>query len=209
MEIKLTVPCRPLLALRELAGKKDVRFYINGVCVELDGAGGGVMVATNGHVIGAYRLDGKTCDVPPVKARFIIPRTILDGLKPSPLHFALTATREGERWMLTLDGGTGRVSDLAIEGEFPQQWRANIPHAVSGEAAQFTTAALGMFQKASAALHGGRFKPLTIGHNGPTSAALVDLGDADFCGVMMPARYEAPTAPPAWLCRGEVQALAA
>lgn len=207
MDIKLTVPCRPLLALRELAGKKDVRWYINGVCVELDGAGGGVMAATNGAVLGAYRLDSKACGLPAVKASVIIPRTILDGLKPSPINFVLTAARDGERWMLTIDPTAGRVSDWAVEGVFPD-WRRNVPRTVSGESAQFNPALLALFQKAGAMLRGGTSRYCGIGHNG-TSPALVDLGDADFCGVIMPWRQDAPTAPPEWLSQGAPQALAA
>lgn len=196
--IQTTLPIRPLLALREFAAKKDVRYYLKGIFVDLSE---GVMVATNGHMMGVYRI---TLPVAPVK--FIIPRTLLDRLKPSPLDVAIAVTRIDERWRVELETDEGSLSDWAIDGQFPD-WRRVMPRSVSGETAQFNVDLLALCQKALKSLYGKGKRPyMAIGHNG-MHAALLGFGDADFCGCIMPMRGDPPSAAPAWIdARPELEA---
>lgn len=193
----INIPSRPLLALREIAAKKDVRYYLVGVSLEV-GPEGAYLSASNGRVLGVARLP----ECPPdVEAKIVIPRSMLDRLKPSPLDVILTARRDtadAGRWRLELDTLDGCLSNLSAH-EWAPDWRRLTPKAVSGVAGQFHQDELGVLIRASKALHGRSHPPLTIGHNGPDNAALIGFSCPDFFGVAMPMNEEMPAAPPAWI----------
>ena len=194
----INLPVRPLLALREFAGNKDIRNYLNGVGLEV-GPAGAFLSASNGHVLGVACLSECPANV---QAQFVIPRRLIDRLKPSPLDVVLTASREpdndGPGWRVELDTLEGRISDL-VAADVVVQWRNHVPRGVSGIAGQFHQAVLSTLVRASKALHGGAHPPMTISHNGPHDAALVGFGVCDFFGVAMPMRTEAMPAPPEWV----------
>ena len=194
----INLPSRPLLALREIAAKKDVRYYLNGVSLEV-GQEGAFLSASNGSILGVARLAECPANV---QAKVVIPRTLLDRLKPSEAAVTLTARRaplDGvECWRLELATPGMALSDWAA-AEMAADWRRVTPKSVSGVAGQFHQDVLSILIRASKALHGRSHPSITIGHNGPHDAALVGFENPDFFGVVMPMRYEAPDAPPAWI----------
>lgn len=194
----INLPSRPLLALREIAAKKDVRYYLNGVSLEV-GQEGAFLSASNGSILGVARLAECPANV---QAKVVIPRTLLDRLKPSALGVVvLTARRDtadAGRWRLELDTLDGCLSDWSVH-EWAPDWRRLTPRSPSGVAGQFHQEVLGTLIRASKALHGRSHPPMTIGHNGPGNAALIGFGDPDFFGVAMTMNAEMPDAPPAWI----------
>jgi DNA polymerase-3 subunit beta len=89
------------------------------------------------------------------------------------------------------------VHGKTLDGMFPE-WRKTVPARVTGEPAQFNTAYMGNLAKAYTALHGGKGTPyVALGFNGD-AAALIDLADENFFGILMPMRIDAPVSPPDW-----------
>lgn len=205
--LTINLPSRPLLALREIAAKKDIRPHLLGVGLEV-GPAGAFLSASNGHVLGVARLPEWPGNV---KAQFVIPRSLLDRLKPSPLDVVLTARREsdsdGARWRVELDTLDGCLSDWAAS-DVVVEWGRLTPRSPSGDAGQYHQDVLGTLARASKALHGATHPPVTIGHNGPHNPALIGFGVPDFFGIAMPMRADAPTEPPAWVHGGPVMAAA-
>jgi hypothetical protein len=89
------------------------------------------------------------------------------------------------------------MSGKTIDGEFPK-WRNVIPTKVFGKAAQFDPHYIGLLSKAWVILHGNKgHRRVGIGHNGE-GTALIDLGNDNFFGIIMPMRLDAPVSPPDW-----------
>lgn len=200
----ITLPSRPLLALREIAPKKDVRHYMCGVSLEV-GPEGAFLSASNGYILCVTRLPEGPANV---QATVVIPRSLLERVKPSrlshePLDVALTARRESDsdaaRWRLELDTLDGCISDWAT-AEWAPNWRALIPRQVSDVTAQFSLDALDTVRRAHSALQRGKGRRpvVAIGHNGHNTA-LLDFNSPDFIGAIQPMRADAPRSAPAWI----------
>lgn len=219
MEIKLTVRAEIIAALKLFAADKDVRFYLNGINLEI-GATESRLVATNGYSLGCFRIESEQPEVTTPLGNIIIPNDLLKPIKAKgmveiligPLETKKDA--EGEEVPVssarpvTLTYAGVSMSGKTLDGAFPD-WRRVIPSKVSGEAAQFNPAYVGLLAKVAAALY-GKSKYVGIGFNG-NDAALLDFGDENFVGVLMPLRPNAVTAPrtpPSWAHDYRLQAAA-
>lgn len=193
-EITINIPTAVLIAAREVAPKKDVRFYLVGALLELDGKGNAFLVATNGHIMTAYRIT----DAPMVAEKIIIPRTMLDKLKASPLDVILIATRgDAGEWRLSMYTDRMTFGDDAIEARYPD-WRRQFPRELSGAPAQFDVELIATLAKVERAFRRGKSRSyVTLGHNG-NATAIVDFGVGNLAGLIMPMHREAPTAAPDW-----------
>jgi hypothetical protein len=100
---------------------------------------------------------------------------------------------------LTLSNGTREVKGSTPDNPYPK-FRDVLPTEVSGDAAQFDARLITIFGKAYNLLQRGklRYQCVGIGHNG-RGAALLDLGDPNFIGCIMPLRESGPTSLPEWL----------
>ena len=219
MEIKLTVRAEIIAALKLFAADKDVRFYLNGINLEI-GATESRLVATNGHYLGCFRIESEQPEVTTPLGNIIIPNDLLKPIKAKgmveiaigPLEIKKDAKGEevpvSSARPVTLTYAGVSMSGKTLDGIFPD-WRRVIPSKVSGEAAQFEPAYIGQLAKVSAALY-GKNKYVGIGFNG-NGAALLDFGDENFVGVLMPLRPNAVTAPqtpPSWAHDYSLQAAA-
>ena len=209
MEIKLTVRAEIIAALKLFAANKDVRFYLNGINLEI-GATESRLVATNGHCLGCFRIESEQPEVTTPLGNIIIPNDLLKPIKAKgmveiligPLETKKDATGEevpvSKARPVTLTYAGLSMSGKTLDATFPD-FRRVIPSKVSGQPAQFDPAYVGLLAKVAAALY-GKSKYVGIGFNG-NDAALLDFGDENFVGVLMPLRpnvVTAPRTPPDW-----------
>lgn len=207
--MQFTIPVDTLKALLLAAGKKDTRYYLNGVLLDVR-ATDAVAVATDGHKLLAVPVtqDG---DAPYTVGQFIIPRDILESLKPAFKGAPATITIDAVAQKVSINTGGSSVSASLIDGRYPE-WRRVVPHKVSGTVSQFDADYIAAFGKIHKLL-GGKHSP-AIAHNGDGKegggpARVVFPNDA--VGVLMPMRY--PVAPsldnPSWLEYNPTQSTAA
>lgn len=209
MEIKLTVRAEIIAALKLFAADKDIRFYLNGINLEI-GATESLLVATNGYSLGCFRIESEQPEVTTPLGNIIIPNDLLKPIKAKgmveitigPLETKKDAKGEevpvSSARPVTLTYAGVSMSGKTLDGTFPD-FRRVIPSKVSGKAAQFDPAYVGQLAKVAAALY-GKSKHVGIGFNG-NAAALLDFGNENFVGVLMPLHPTAvtvPQTPPGW-----------
>lgn len=160
-----------LAAVAIFAAESDVRYYLNGVLIEVR-ASEVRCAATTGHMAGVCRLATEQAAMPDV----IVPSATV---KQALLNKSEVLTLEFENGKWSLAG----VSFTPIDGKFPD-YRRIIPKGHSGEAAQFNPAFIAAAAKAGKAL-GVKSAPI-IRHNGCNAAQVQFYGRDDFVGVLMP-----------------------
>ena len=222
MEIKLTVRAEAIAVLKLFVANKDVPHdYLNGINLEI-GRKETRLVATDGSMLGCFRVESEQPDVDAPLTDIIIPNDLLKAIKPSGLVEITIGEQE------TKDNGNGEkvpvsnarpvtltyaglsMSGKTVDSKFPD-FRRVIPAKVSGQPAQFDPRLIGTMAKAWSILHGGKGPHLAaIGFNG-NDCALLDLADENFVGVIMPMSPRAvvaPDAPPSWAHDYGLQAVA-
>lgn len=190
MDIKaeLTIPGKYLNALAQFAATKDVRFYLTGVCVEVD-RHVSHLIASDGSMLAAYRHCEEVNISAPVQAT--IPMTMLKGLKQGAqytLQIGDITHEDGSAYTRTVAIGlAGNIQvGNSLDGRYPE-WRRAIPHGeVSGEISQFDPDKIARAHKAYRQLNGTKTS-MTIGHNG-NAAAVISMRDPNFFAVVMPLR---------------------
>lgn len=174
-------------AMLQLAGKKDIRYYLNGVYIEFD-ATTTRAVGCDGHKLGIYQAaapDNRG------NGSIIIPRDVIENLpkKCGLLEFAQISETH---WQI--DTGTAIIKFAPCDAKYPDFRR--VAHSVqtagtSGVAAGFNLDYLNQFEKCGNVLAGSKLRVgnrLRLHHNGD-GAALVLLNCVDgFAGVVMPMR---------------------
>lgn len=212
MEIKLTVRAGVIAVLKLFASNKDVHRYLNGINLEI-GRNEARLVASDGVMLGCFRVESDQPDVDTPLTNIIIPNNLLKPIKPIGLVEITIGEREtkdngeGEEVPVsnarpvTITYGGLSISGETLGGKYPD-FRSVIPSEVSGQPAQFDLRLIATLAKAWSILH-GRKGPycVGIGHNG-NNPALITLGDPDFVGVIMPLRSDSivtPNTPPSWV----------
>ena len=211
MEIKLIVRAEIIAVLKLFASDKDVRYYLNGINLEI-GATESRLVATDGSMLGCFRVESEQPEVDAPLTDIIIPNDLLKAIKPS----GMVEITIGE--LETKDNGKGEkvpvsnarpvtltyaglsMSGKTMDGKFPD-FRRVIPAKVSGQPAQFDPRFTSTLAKAWSILHGGKGPHCVgLGFNG-NDGALITLADENFVGVIMPLRphvVTVPKTPPCW-----------
>ncbi len=187
-DFSVTLETAHILAAAELAAKKDIRFYPNGVCI--DGLGPHVLiVGTDGAVVGIVHTGVDVTE----KFAFIIPNAQLDILKKSGGVYAVFtytgARHDGQgRWKMD---SLGISSTWTTEGIYPD-FRRIMPGETSGEAAQYDPELIQKFTKARKALKlsGKAIHKMSIAHNGEGPGLVSFPGSFDFIGAVMPLRVK-------------------
>lgn len=182
----IILPYLELKAVALFAGKKDIREYLNGVCVtSVDGALG--LVATDGHRMTAFRDDGYEYD----GDDFIIPNALIEAIPVPAKGRTDIEVVLGEGRQITIKTDARSASDLRIDGKYPN-WKAVIPRkqtlAIFDDEgfAGFNAAYLATYAKMLKIL-GAAYINIAPNGRGPT---LVDVGDKRFICIVMPARGE-------------------
>ena len=185
MDTEILVPVSVLRALLLFTNNKsDPRYYLRSIYAEC-GPAGARLVATNGHILAAYKIDGEFA-----AASCIIPRELVESELRS-IGKALTV-----QVGIGPPCRVGQLSAPAFEGHYPD-YRKVIPRESNGELAHFDFGLLARVEKAAKFL--GRKGALILAHNGP-GPAIVNMGNPGFFALIMPYRIkpnEVPTVP-AW-----------
>jgi len=192
-----------LKAMSEIAPAKEIRYYLCGVYFECNKAATR-LVATDGHCLGVYESNQEN-QIDAGAINFIMPLDVIKMLKAVHKQWdqvTITIERKHETQLDLITGGTIQVSGgpaiswKAVDGRFPDYIRVLPKETMSGETAQFDPAVVNKFVKAAKCLGLSTKNGVPIGHNGG-GAALVDVGDPNFIGVIMPMRVEPVTSTPA------------
>lgn len=193
--MQFTIQRRQLRALLNFAAAKDIRYYLQGIHVRQDHRGT-ILEATDGHALGMLRVD----DTPKPVGSCILPtesvKALLgsrkDGYLPVEFHVdGLTVTASSCATVMTFH---------PVDGTFPDTVRVTPKDSPEDGAAQFDVDLLAKFQQCAKDLEINKSGHFGIRHRGANNSALVDIGDANFVGVIMPMRQDVPAAiPPAWV----------
>jgi DNA polymerase-3 subunit beta len=193
---------RDLAAMLLLAAKQDIRYYLNGVLLEI-GKTESRLVATNGHIMGVLRLSGTGQFMP---GQYIIPRDVIEFFKPTKNgSHTIILSHDGPGNLWSMHDAYTRVTKTfnMIDATFPDYAKVMPNKPVSNTPAQLEVAYLEAFKKANIMLTGQRkFNQLYIGHD--KDRAVVNFDDGRFTGVIMGLRPDANDKyynTPAWASR--------
>lgn len=162
-----------LKALLLIAGKKDVRYYLNGILIDHVKR---VAVATNGAMLMVIKLAADD----EVNASAIIPRELAEK-----------AVKIGDGTLsISVDGmiKLGGLSAKGVDGRYPD-WLRVVPETTSGVAGHYNHELTNTIQKAAALVLGTKNYVIHLNQNGD-GAAMVAIGDEGLA-VVMPMRENA------------------
>jgi DNA polymerase-3 subunit beta len=184
-------------AMLLIAGKKDIRYYLNGVYLEWNN------VLTRAVGCDGHRLAVKQQFVEDNQSAgsIIIPRDVIERLPKRPKNDAIvsitcTGVEDNKRWAIVAGGVS--INFTPCEDRYPD-WR-RVTHGIktSGEAAGFNLDYLMSFEKAGVILGGGKLRAggsrVRVHHNGSQGAIVTLDGIDGFAGVVMPLREQAGSA---------------
>lgn len=176
---------KTLRALLPLAGGRDVRFYLNGVMVEVRQTQTRY-VATTGSVMGVY--DESRENDTPEPLQVVIPRDVVKQLKPNKkmMFGALVLNEDGTARILN-PASEQDIGFKPIDGVFPDYQRV-VPKEVDGTAGNYDFELLYLFVEVNKLLGAKHPGMIDLQQNGPTGAARVHLADSNFKGVVAPYR---------------------
>lgn len=207
--MKISIEPGIIKALIIASAKNDVRYYLNGVLVEVCSEYV-TLVSTDGHIMLAVPLPANAIEGDRIVGEYIVPRSLLESVKPCkigrtvlPLVLEISAdvgVKEQPVISLTLKGATQGI-DKPVDGHFPD-WRRVIPETASGEIAQFDARLVSRFGDIYNALGGPeKYCAPVIWHNGAAPALVSNLGHGGALGVIMPLREKPPeySGVPAWV----------
>lgn len=170
-----------------IAGKKDIRYYLNGLCVEYSSEITRV-IACDGHKLGIYQAaapDNRGA------GSIIIPRDVIESL---PKKAGILTFSQITETFWSIDTGVATIKFVPCDAKYPDFRRVVHPiqaAGTSGAAAGFNLEYLNQFEKCGNLLAGSKLRVgnrLRLHHNGD-AAALVLLNCVDgFAGVVMPMR---------------------
>ena len=129
----MQIPSNTLKCVLQFAAKKDIRYYLQGVCFE-QCATGTYAVATDGHVVCVARLDSETHE----------PLSIIissDHLAQAVKNNKCDVFIEPSDGKVTLKSSNGDITVPLIDGRFPD-WRRVTRAPITGEIAYIDPALL-------------------------------------------------------------------
>jgi DNA polymerase-3 subunit beta len=203
---KLRVSAKLVALVTPFMAAADIRYYLCGICIRPHPAGGAVIVATNGHMLGAVHDPDGVCEHEVILR--LAPTTIAAckarGNNPRHLemrHGRLMVCEPGREVAL-------QAGDPVIEAAYPQ-FQNVIPPAASlrpGMLGQFNTAYIAVLDKVAKIAHPtrGPMQAVSFFHveGNPKSSAIARLpAEPNFVAVLMPQAAEEVMVLPSW-CAG-------
>lgn len=187
--LSLSVPVGSIRAALLCAPRKpDIRYYLNGVCLET-GPKGARIAGTDGHRLFGHRFSDEEFPV----SKSIIPSELFSGIRWGKAEF-FRIEIEGLEVRIEVAPDTRKFGHV-IDGTFPDVSKV-IPAKASGKLAQFDPEYVADFGKVAKFLGnpGGR---IFIHHNGKDGALVRFEGGGEAFGILMPLfrvedRFEAP-----------------
>lgn len=184
--MKITIDYAIIKALLIAAPKKDMRYYLNGICVDAS-KDTVVLVATDGHMMLSFPVSADAIE-DRINGQFIIDRVDLDAIKPAKAgKHTLPLVIEVDDKGYTISGATKAVNTL-VDGKFPD-WRRVVPQTLSGELAQFNLEILSRIDDIRKVFGQDEYAT-TIHHNGRSCAQVTGLKH-DALLLLMPLRNDA------------------
>jgi DNA polymerase-3 subunit beta len=183
MQNQFTVSINALKGLDLLAGKSDIRYYLNGVNVEFSESCTR-LVATNGHILGIENLTQNLVNTG--AGSLIIPSDIIKALKPVSKNYDIVQIKQLDYAHYEIDNYGTKITFCAVEGKFPDYARVVSGAKTSGQAAQYNPDYLATFLKAAKLLTGAKTPQIELMQNGHSSALINIVGLTSFIGVIMP-----------------------
>lgn len=194
--MKFSIKRKDIRAMLNLATKKDIRYYLQGINVVRDNRGT-YIEATDGHVLGRLLIDGIRSDF---KQNVVLPTDALLKLKGTK--------KQGDEWLhFEVNGlsveciqGDSTIRFSAHDARFPDTDRV-IPLVFKSEdekPATFNPDLLIRFVDVSEELYGKRQIPMVLQRGSQSSIVSFPQMDDAFIGVIMPTREFAPARVPAW-----------
>jgi DNA polymerase-3 subunit beta len=166
-----------LKAAIECAGTKDIRYYLNGVCLDIVNDSEVMIVSTNGSYLFACHADINEMTTDFI-GQIIIPIEALKmALKTYDKKAKYIALRSADNNNYYLGSNTVFTP---LDGKFPDYQRV-IPLVVSGETGQYQPEYTLAISKAMRLYTSGHYEPM-LHHNGD-SAAVMTSGKA-ICALM-------------------------
>lgn len=192
-EVTVLVKASIIKAISHFAAKRDIRWYLQGIFVEIDGEDA-YLCATNGHILAAYRTSVDARSGNDSKLSAIFPIGLFQAVKKNDVPVTLTIGAN----LVSVKQTDITLSGAPLAGEFPR-WRKVIPSKLSGDAGQFNPEYIRDLGKVAKLINESQHNHPIIHHNGE-GAAIVSLGDRDFVAVVMPMRADArdKLSLPAW-----------
>jgi DNA polymerase-3 subunit beta len=188
----ITIPANKLLALEPFIAKDDVRYYLNGVNVEVREKDT-LLVATDGHRLTIIRCHKEECDDAPNGTNFILPWDTMTAAFVK----ATAKCRMGDFIVnypddasaceeVALVSAAGRQIVKLIDGKFPD-WQRVVPSKPAPLTnISFDGRYLADYVKALKALGRPRWYSTSLAFHGDGNSVLVSIGDPDFISVLMP-----------------------
>jgi DNA polymerase-3 subunit beta len=185
--IKATIRRDYIRAALICAATKDIRTYLNGVCIEIlkDRVN---VVSTDGHRLLVCRdMHPDNPVYPGQDVQIIIPTELLKGIKAKgSLHIEIDY--DDETKAVRVRDGVMSIVGQAVDGRYPD-WRRVVPESVTGQPSQLDPTYVGDMGKVSKEL-GSRQGYIHTSHNGESGATVVRFSDGDVMGLIMPIRAD-------------------
>lgn len=200
MDASISFDVKWLKAAAIIAPRNDIRYYLNGVLVDVFEQEARLVV-TDGHRLAIFRktiADG-------VPHKLIVPIDVIGLLKPRAVNgktgvatFSYDPEKPTAKAMLEYRDIGFRFTP--IDGKYPDYSQTmNKATTPSGVVSQFQLPYLYDFGRmVDAAFGSGRLYPPSIWHNGDGPAAVTYKDHDDFFGIVMPLRADSEFIPPAW-----------
>lgn len=183
---------------RFIAPSLNIRYYLNGVKLEFKD-GFLYAVATDGHMLTAFRLEPKKGTTFPADLSVILPRDLCLAFKKAKggLPF-VPITYNDETADIDAHLPPCHLIYRAIEGEYPN-WRGVLPKKLSGKAGNYNPKLLQALSSMSEYLSGRHIPQMSLAQNGD-GCAFVSFSryGENFIGAVMPLRDNPSLAAPSW-----------
>lgn len=183
-------------AMLLLAGKKDIRYYLNGVNIEWDSMLTRV-IGCDGCALGVVSqfIEGNEGE-----GSIILPRDVIERLPKRPKNDAIvsvtcTGVGDSKKWAIVAGGVV--INFTPCDAQYPDWRRITQGMKTSGEAAGFNLDYLMAYEKAGAIMGDGKLRVgsrVRVHHNGAQSALVTLDGIVGFAGVLMPLKEQAGSA---------------
>lgn len=196
--MSIPIDLRAIKAAALAMSREQTRYYLNGVCMEIDLTHGAIAVATDGHrLIACLAAEAGTLPTMDAARSIIIPADTVKRIKIKRKVFDAELRDNGDgTWSILC--GSDIYSFCPVDGTFPE-WRRALPrHSKPGARAHFNPDYLADF-KAAAAVYDKGAEPCVI-DAGEAPAWIRFPEHIPAIGVVMPKRcgFASHMETPAW-----------
>jgi DNA polymerase-3 subunit beta len=186
-----------LKAAALIAATNDIRYYLNGVLVEVLNQEAR-LVATDGHRMAIFRKQVEGA----LPGRFIVPTQIIEMFKTdvkSKLEVVFEYDPNNPAARVTLDYKGVAIQFNPIDGKYPTyEQTMNTAAKPNGKVGTFNPDYISDLKRCAQTAFGASIYAPSVWHNGEGPAGVTYQGRDDFFGIVMPMRMGDTFNPPKW-----------